>query len=151
MRVTLEATLANARLPVQVDIGFGDPVTPAVQKIAYPSVLGFLEPRPNAYPPETVVAEKLEALVWLGMRNSRMKDFFDLWAIAATFSFDGPILAAAVDATFTRRKTPFPDGPPVALTDAFAADPRSRRSGRASCAAPPSRWRLRPCPISSPS
>lgn len=123
VRVTLEATLANARLPVQIDIGLGDPVTPAAQEITYPSVLGFPEARLKAYPPETVVAEKLEALVSLGMRNSRMKDFFDLWAIAATFSFDGPTLAAAVAATFARRKTPFPDGPPVALTDAFAADP----------------------------
>ncbi len=122
VRVTLTATLANARLPLQVDIGFGDVVTPGAQEISYPSLLGFPEPRLQAYPPETVVAEKLEALVSLGMRNSRMKDFFDLWAIAKTFAFDGPTLARAVAATFARRQTPFPDGTPIALTAAFIDD-----------------------------
>jgi hypothetical protein len=122
VRVTLIATLANARLPIQVDIGFGDAVTPAPQEVIYPSLLDFPEPRLRAYPPETVVAEKLEALVALGMGNSRMKDFFDLWAIANTFAFQGSTLAEAVAATFARRRTPWPEVAPIALTDAFAGD-----------------------------
>jgi hypothetical protein len=122
VRVTLTATLANARLPIQVDIGFGDAVTPAPREVIYPSLLDFPEARLRAYPPETVVAEKLEALVALGMGNSRMKDFFDLWAIGSTFAFEGPALAAAVAATFARRRTPWPDGAPIALTDTFSGD-----------------------------
>lgn len=75
-----------------------------------------------AYPPETVVAEKFQTLVALGMLNSRMKDFFDLWAIAETFSFDGPVLAEAFRATFERRSTTLPRETPIALTPAFAED-----------------------------
>jgi hypothetical protein len=123
VRVTMTATLANARLPIQVDIGFGDVVTPAAQTISYPTLLDFPAPALNAYPRETVVAEKLEALVSLGMNNSRMKDFFDLWAIATMFDFDGAMLASAVAATFAKRNTPLPGAaPPIAFTPAFAND-----------------------------
>lgn len=122
VRVTLTATLGNARLPLQVDIGFGDVVTPTAQELDYPSLLDFPQPRLRAYPRETVVAEKLEALVSLGMRNSRMKDFFDLWVIATTFGFDGATLARAVAATFQRRHTALPDSAPVALTAEFSDD-----------------------------
>ncbi|MBP9233197.1 MAG: nucleotidyl transferase AbiEii/AbiGii toxin family protein [Hyphomonadaceae bacterium] len=122
VRVTLTAALAGARLPIQIDIGFGDAVMPDAAEVAYPSLLDFPSPLLRAYPPETVVAEKLEALVSLGMRNSRMKDFFDLWAIARTFEFDGRTLARAVAATFARRGTAVPDDVPVALTEAFARD-----------------------------
>lgn len=131
VRVTLAATLAGARLALQVDIGFGDAITPAATDIDYPSVLDFPKPSLRAYPPESVVAEKLEALVSLGMANSRMKDFFDLWVIAKTFAFDGQALAAAVAATFARRGTPLPSGAPVALTDAFASDDIKQRQWQA--------------------
>jgi hypothetical protein len=77
----LHAQIAEAKLVLQVDIGYGDAVTPAAQEIEYPSLLDMPAPRIKAYPPETVVAEKLQAAVVLGMPNSRMKDFFDLWAI----------------------------------------------------------------------
>jgi hypothetical protein len=90
LRVSLQATIAGARLPVQVDIGFGDVVTPAAREVDYPSLLDMPAARVRAYPPETVVAEKVQALVALGMLNSRMKDFFDLWAISQTFPFEGP-------------------------------------------------------------
>lgn len=123
VRVTLDAVIAGARLPIQVDIGFGDVVTPAAQEIDYPPLLEFPAPRLRAYPPETVIAEKFQALVALGMLNSRMKDFYDLWAIAQTFRFDGPILAEAIRATFERRATAVPIEVPVALTPAFAEDP----------------------------
>lgn len=131
VRVTLTATLAAARLPIQIDIGFGDAVTPGSVDVAYPSLLGFPSPFLRAYPPETVVAEKLEALVALDMRNSRMKDFFDLWVIAKTFAFDGPTLAAAVATTFERRKTPLPATAPAALTEAFSQDAGKQAQWRA--------------------
>lgn len=95
VRVTLIAMIANARLPIQIDIGFGDAVTPQATEVTYPSLLDFPSAVVKAYPPETVVAEKLEALVTLGLRNTRMKDFFDLWVIARTFAFDGVTLSAA--------------------------------------------------------
>jgi hypothetical protein len=122
VRLTMVAEIAGARLPVQVDIGFGDAVTPGVQDIDYPSLLDMPAPRLRAYPPETVVAEKFQALVALGMLNSRMKDFFDLWAISETFSFDGLVLADAIRATFERRRTDVPTKSPIALTPAFAED-----------------------------
>lgn len=122
VRISLDAILAGARLPIQIDIGYGDAVTPGVQSIEYPSLLGLPAPRLSAYPPETVVAEKFQALVALGMLNSRMKDFFDLWAISTTFPFDGTILTQAIRATFERRATPVPAQAPVALTSAFSDD-----------------------------
>jgi Nucleotidyl transferase AbiEii toxin, Type IV TA system len=122
LRVSLEATIAGARLPIQVDIGFGDVVTPAAREVDYPSLLDMPAPRLRAYPPETVVAEKVQALVALGMLNSRMKDFFDLWAISQTFPFEGPVLSGALRATFARRATSLPAETPIALTQAFAED-----------------------------
>lgn len=120
VRLDFEAELAGARLPIHVDIGFGDAITPDAQDIDYPSLLNLPPPRLRAYPPETVVAEKFQAIAALGMINSRMKDFFDLWAIANTFDFVGSVLAAAIGATFARRDTPLPTQPPSALTAAFA-------------------------------
>ena len=131
VRITLVATLAGAKLPIQIDIGFGDAVTPGARDIDYPSLLDFPSAALKAYPPETVVAEKLEALVSLGMRNSRMKDFFDLWVIARTFAFDGQALSEAVTATFQRRQTPLPVETPLALTDAFAQDAGKQTQWRA--------------------
>jgi hypothetical protein len=89
VRAAIIVEMAGARLSIQIDVGFGDAATPAAREIDYPSLLDMPPPRLLAYPPETVVAEKFQALVALGMLNSRMKDFFDLWAIAETFSFDG--------------------------------------------------------------
>jgi hypothetical protein len=93
VRVVLQAKLERARIPVQIDIGFGDVVTPAPQQVQYPSMLGFPTPVVSTYPRETVVAEKFQAMVMLGMANSRMKDFFDLWLLSVSFEFDGEVLA----------------------------------------------------------
>lgn len=123
VRVLFDAIIAGARLPIQVDVGFGDAMTPAAQQIEYPSLLGMPTAKLKAYPPETVVAEKLEALVSLGVANSRMKDFFDLWAISQTFAFEGTVLARAIKATFERRTTALPAQTPFGLSEAFAADP----------------------------
>jgi len=123
VRVLFDAVIASARLPIQVDIGFGDVITPAPSEIEYPSLLGMAKPKLKTYPPETVVAEKLEALVSLGVGNSRMKDFFDLWAISRSFSFAGPVLTKAIRATFERRATAPPSETPFGLSEAFATDP----------------------------
>jgi hypothetical protein len=122
VRLKFVAELAGARLPIRVDIGYGDAITPGPLEIGYPSLVGLTEPRLKAYPPETVVAEKFQALVELGMLNSRMKDFFDLWAIGGAFIFDGAVLARAIKATFDRRGTPLPSEMPIALTPAFAME-----------------------------
>lgn len=119
-RVQFVVKLARARIDMQVDIGFGDAVTPAAQEIQFPVLLEFPAPVMQAYPKETVVAEKLQAMVVLGIANSRMKDFYDVWTMAQRFSFDGTSLASAIQATFERRQTDVPGGEPVALTAAFA-------------------------------
>lgn len=126
IRLDCRAELAGARLPIHVDIGFGDAVTPGAQDIEYPSLLDLPSPKLRAYPPETVVAEKFQALTALGMINTRMKDFFDLWAIADTFDFEGSLLAKAIAATFERRQTPIPNQVPAALTEAFAREKRAQ-------------------------
>ncbi|NBW75720.1 MAG: nucleotidyl transferase AbiEii/AbiGii toxin family protein [Sphingomonadaceae bacterium] len=120
VRIDFLAELAGARLPMHVDIGYGDAVTPAPVDIRYPSMLGQPMAELRAYPPETVVAEKFQAMVALDMVNTRLKDFYDLWAIANSFEFDGTVLARAIAATFERRKTNIPEQIPAALTAAFA-------------------------------
>ena len=122
VRLSVVARVAKARMTVRIDIGFGDAVTPNVQEIVFPSLLDMPSPQLRAYPPETVVAEKFQALVSLGIVNSRMKDFYDLWAISETFSFDGTVVAEAIRATFDRRQTVVPSKAPIALTRAFAED-----------------------------
>jgi predicted nucleotidyltransferase component of viral defense system len=120
VRVTLEARIAGARLSLQADIGFGDVVVPMVQEIEYPGLLDLPTPRLRAYPKETVVAEKFQAMVRFGAVTSRMKDFYDLWAIATMFGFEGPVLAEAIRATFERRQTVLPEETPDALSPEFA-------------------------------
>jgi hypothetical protein len=118
-RVKLEARLGNARINVQIDIGFGDTVIPKAIKIEYPTLLNMPAPHIHAYPPETVVAEKFQSMVSLGMLNSRMKDYYDLRMIAKEFQFDGNTMAKAIKATFNRRNTDIPTETPVALTEEF--------------------------------
>jgi hypothetical protein len=122
VRIDFLAELAGARLPMHVDIGYGDAVTPAPVEIEYPSLLDQPMARLLAYPPETVIAEKFQAMVALDMINTRLKDFYDLWAIAGTFTFDGPTLARAIAATFERRQTALPRETPAALTATYAAE-----------------------------
>ena len=122
VRVRTGATIAGARLPIQIDVGFGDVITPAAIEIEYPALLDAPAPILRAYPPETVVAEKTETIVSLGIANSRMKDFYDLWMIAQTFTFEGDNLANAIQQTFERRRTPLPEQIPVGLSDRFALE-----------------------------
>jgi predicted nucleotidyltransferase component of viral defense system len=122
VRVDVVARVTNARVRLQVDVGFGDAITPEALVVEIPPLLDFPAPRLRAYPRETVVAEKLEAMVKLGMANSRMKDFYDIAVLARSFSFDGELLTRAIRATFECRKTPLPTTTPVALTATFAED-----------------------------
>jgi len=93
------------------------------QLTTYPALLEFEAPQPRAYPRETVVAEKFEAMVTLGIANSRMKDFYDVWTLAEQFEFEGDLLRSAIRATILLRQTPIPTAPPLALTADFARDP----------------------------
>ena len=122
VRVRFYASLARARIPMQIDIGFGDVIVPETVKLRYPTLLNFAAPELQGYPKETVVAEKLEALTALGTLNSRMKDFYDLWALSRLYDFHGAILLEAIKATFGRRGTVI-EAKPVGLTDDFANDP----------------------------
>ena len=121
-RVKLTARLGNARIPLQIDIGFGDVIVPGAVETYFPSLLEMQKPLIKTYPKETVVAEKLQAMVVLGMQNSRMKDFFDLYIFANQFQFDGGILVDAIRSTFKRRRTELPERMPLALADEFSGD-----------------------------
>lgn len=130
-RVTMKAFMGKMRIHLQVDVAFGDAVAPSAQAVDYPTLLSFPAPRVRACPRETVVAEKLHAMVVLGIANSRMKDFFDVYALAQGFEFSGEVLSEAARATFERRETPLPSEMPLALTDAFAGDAAKRTQWRA--------------------
>ena len=121
IRVRLMGKLGPAEVPVQIDIGIGDAITPAPEKASFPVLLDFPAPQVRMYPAYTVVAEKLEAMVKLGMANTRMKDFHDVWFLARRFELDATILRQAVEATFARRQTVRPKFPEP-FSDAFAID-----------------------------
>lgn len=121
-RITLSAFLGKARIPIQVDVAFGDVVTPKAEKITYPTLLDFPAPLIRACPRETVVAEKLQAMVMMGIANSRMKDFYDIYVLARDFAFYGSTLTRAIKATFKQRKTDIPKQSPLALTEEFGND-----------------------------
>jgi hypothetical protein len=119
VRVRTQATIAGARIPIQVDVGFGDAITPGPIEIDYPALLDAPAPHLRAYPIETVVAEKFHALAVRGITNSRLKDYYDLWLIANTFELDRAPLAAAVRQTFARRETALPQEKPTGLSAAY--------------------------------
>ncbi len=130
LRVQMVAVLAAARIPIQVDIGFGDAVTPGATDIEYPTLLDHSVPKLKAYSRETVVAEKFQAMVHFGIANSRLKDFYDLSLLARNFDFSGSVLARAIQATFQHRRTQVPDEEPVALSADFASDPGKQAAWR---------------------
>lgn len=131
VRIQLESRLVGARIYLQIDIGFGDAVVPDPIETQYPTLLDFSAPRIRVYPRELVVAEKYHALVVLGIANSRMKDFYDLWILARTFSFDGEMLSRAIEATFIRRQTSIPTEIPMGLSAEFCDDPGKQTQWRA--------------------
>jgi hypothetical protein len=123
VRIDIPATLDGARIALQVDIGFGDAVTPGPDEISYPVLLDDLPaPRLRAYPKHTVVAEKFHAICLLGMANTRMKDYFDLAVLLDDNALESAVLRGAIEATFARRQMPLPLALPAGLSEAFTQD-----------------------------
>lgn len=120
IRIIIPAQLGKTRLTIQIDIGFADVITPAPEKLDYPTILDLPAPRLYGYPPETVLAEKFQAMTVLGMANSRMKDFYDIWMLVTNFEFDGIVLQTAIERTFQNRETELPLETHVVFTDKFA-------------------------------
>ena len=121
VRVRIQGNLGNARIPLQIDIGFGDVVVPGPSKISYPVLLDFPVPELNGYTMESTIAEKFQAMVKLGVLNSRMKDFYDIWMLSQTCDFDGETLTEAIEKTFGRRNTPISIDP-VVFSSSFLRD-----------------------------
>ena len=132
VRVRLWATLGTARIRLHIDIGFDDVLVPGPQPVRLPTLLDFPAPAVQGYSRESVIAEKYQALVHLGMLNSRMKDFYDLWLLATHFAFDGALLGQAIDETFAHRQTALSDLP-VAFTPAFFRDREKQAQWQAFC------------------
>jgi hypothetical protein len=122
-RTLVPVRCGTARLTLQIDMGVGDAVWPPPKSVSYPALLDLPSPNVLAYPREAVVAEKFEAMVVLGDRNSRIKDFFDLHYLASRFEFDRTVLTEAIRRTFARRSTPVPAGVPIALTPLYWDNP----------------------------
>ena len=137
IRVRTSAQLGAAIIPVQIDVGFGDAVTPGPLELEYPVLLDHPSPTLYGYPQETVAAEKFEAIVVLGLANSRVKDFYDIFAMSRLLSFDGTTLTAAIHATFERRATVIPRELPPPFTHAFSEDPQKIRQWRSFLARDP--------------
>ena len=129
-RARMRALMGETRATVQVDFGFGDAVTP--EETIMPTLIeGLPAPTLLAYPLVSVVAEKFEAMVQLGIRNSRMKDFHDIWALSDSFDVDGAALKKAVELCFERRRTSWTDEAPEALTPEFYSVADRQRLWRA--------------------
>ena len=131
IRVDMVAHLGSARVRVQVDVGFGDAIVPAPELSTFPALLDLPAPRLRAYARETVIAEKLHAMVDLGIANSRLKDYFDIWFLAQHFEFEEARLGSAISATFNARGSALPHEVPIGLTDTFALDVGKAQQWRA--------------------
>jgi predicted nucleotidyltransferase component of viral defense system len=126
VRIRFSGLLGKARVHLQVDVGFADVVFPAPMEMKYPVILPMPVPMLRVYPPETVVAEKLQAMIDLGTVNSRMKDFYDLWILADRFKFKVEVLQEAIHRTFERRHTQIPATEPVAFSAHFAREKQNQ-------------------------
>jgi predicted nucleotidyltransferase component of viral defense system len=131
LRVRLRGLMGTARLSVQVDVGIGDAITPTPEEATFPTLLDMPAPALKVYPRETAIAEKLDAMIELGLKNSRMKDYYDIVLLARHFAFDGATLGNAIDATLRRRGRIIPAKLPTGLTDAFGSDPSKSTQWRA--------------------
>ncbi len=130
VRVHVLALLEKTRIPLRIDVGFGDAVEPAAEEIEYPTLLDFPNPKIRIYPRETVIAEKFHAMVDLGMTNSRLKDFYDVYFLTTNFQTNGETLARAIRATFERRRTAIPTKIPLSLTPEFSRDASKKMQWR---------------------
>jgi len=131
VRVKFKGKLGNARIPMQIDIGFGDVISPAPLWVEYPVLLDGESPKLLAYTLESAIAEKYQAMVYLDIANSRMKDFYDIWYMMNNQSFNGSELQKAIELTFQKRKTELPDEPPTAITEAFYSDESKKTQWKA--------------------
>lgn len=120
VRVNVTAYLDKTRIPIQIDIGFADVVTPSPEKSEYPTLLDFPAPQVYGYPRETITAEKFQAMIVLGMANSRMKDFYDICMMIGWFEFDGATMQRALQRTFQNRSTDLPEESHVIFSAEFA-------------------------------
>lgn len=128
----LIGTLDGARCSVQIDVGYGDAVTPAAERVQFPALLDDVAPPSlRAYPVYTMIAEKYEAIVSLGMANTRLKDYFDQWFLATYGQIDEDVLYQAIQATFSRRRAEVPKAAPLGLSDAFTGSPIKQQQWRA--------------------
>ena len=126
IRIIMPARLGKTRLNIQIDIGFADVITPAPERLDYPTILDFPAPHLYGYPPETVIAEKFQAMTVLGMANSRMKDFYDIWMLITNFEFHGMVIQTAIERTFQNRSTELPTEMHIVFSDEFAETKRDQ-------------------------
>ena len=133
IRVKFVGYLENARIPIQIDLGFGDAITPAPVEAEVPSLLDFPAAKLLTYPRETVIAEKFEAIVSLGLANSRMKDLHDIRTLSREFAFKGDVLSEAITKTFKTRGTELPLGQPLVFTAEFFKNEDKRKQWAAFC------------------
>ena len=119
VRVKFMGFLERSHIPMQIDMGFGDIVYPKTKVIDYPVILDFPKPHLKGYPPESVISEKFEAMIKLGLLNSRMKDFYDIWLMMRQFNFNGSNLVEALKRTFEHRKTNIPAGNPLFVEEIY--------------------------------
>lgn len=131
LRLRTTAQLSGARITVVIDIGFGDAIEPGLEEVELAVLLDLPQPKLRVYARETVIAEKFQAMVALGLANSRMKDFYDVWVLSRAYEFDDDRLERAIAATFQRRETALPAEPPEALTATFASDLTKQRQWQA--------------------
>jgi predicted nucleotidyltransferase component of viral defense system len=131
LRLRTTAQLSGARITVVIDIGFGDAIEPGLEEVELPVLLDLPQPKLRVYARETVIAEKFQAMVVLGLANSRMKDFYDVWVLSRAYEFEDDRLARALAATFQRRDTVLPAEAPEALTATFANDLTKQRQWQA--------------------
>lgn len=131
IRLTLVARLEQAEIPLQIDVGFGDIVTPTSKRVDFPTILDMPPPSLRAYSKESVISEKYEAMVRLGIANSRMKDFYDIWVLSKNFDFEGLVLAEAIRATFSTRKTALSKDTPIAFSEEFFDNPAKQAQWKA--------------------
>ena len=131
VRIKLHADLAGARIPMQIDVGFGDAVYPEPELASFPVLLPMEAPLIRAYPREASVAEKFHAMIVLDIRNSRMKDFYDIWFMANTWPFAMASLRSAILTSFQRRDSTIPPSVPFSLTEDFLNDPQKKRQWNA--------------------
>lgn len=130
-RIKLIAFLGNAKISLQVDIGFGDVVTPEAELQSFPVLLDMPKPKIRTYSKESVIAEKLQAIVKFGMINSRLKDYYDLYTLSKQFDFEGAVLTEAIKNTFERRETTIPAVTPIGLSGEFSSDKEQQKRWQA--------------------